>query len=183
MTARFPLPLQAELQDDGKKWRLLAPFSFLDPAQGWLDVPAGFVTDFASTRPLRTIAVCGFLLAQLLTLLPWPWLSPAALLVGVCALILYAAVVGYGHPAAALHDWLYATGQLPRAAADAAFRQALLACGVARWRSWLMWAGVRLGGARRYRPREVEPDPPLPQPPELNKPPRKRFFYAWRSAK
>lgn len=181
MTDRFPQPLQVELQ--AKKWRLLASFSFLDPAQGWIDVPAGFVTDFASTRLLRTIAVCGLIFAALLALLPWPWLSHAAHLVGLCALILYAAVVGYGHPAAALHDWLYASGALPRKAADEAFRQALRASGVARWRSWLMWAGVRLGGARRYRPRKAEPDPPIPAPPELNKPPRRRFFYARRSAK
>lgn len=183
MTHRLPQPLQAELQSDGKKWRLLAPFSFLDPAHGWLDVPSGFVTDFASTRPLRTIAVTGFVLALLLAVLPWPWLSHAAHLVGVAALVLYAAVVGYGHPAAALHDWLYATAMLPRADADRAFRQALRSCGVARWRSWLMWAGVRLGGARRYRPAARELVPPIPPPPELNKPPRKRFFYAWRSAK
>lgn len=151
MTDRFPLPLQAEHLSDGKKWRLLAPFSFLDSAQGRLLVPAHFVTDFASTRPVRTIALAGLLLALLLAVLPWPWLSQAAHLVGLCALALYAAVVGYGHPAAALHDWLYASGHLPRVAADAVFRRALRSCGVARWRAWLMWAGVRLGGAWRYR--------------------------------
>lgn len=54
-------------------------------------------------------------------------------------------------PAAALHDWLYATHEEPdRAVADALLREAALACGVPAWRSWLLHAGVRLGGASHW---------------------------------
>lgn len=57
----------------------------------------------------------------------------------------------YGHAAAVLHDFLYGTGRLPREAADRVFLNALRSSGIARWRAWLMWAGVRVGGASRYR--------------------------------
>lgn len=57
----------------------------------------------------------------------------------------------YGHAAAVLHDWLYRAGTLNRADADRVFLNALRSSGIARWRSWLMWAGVRIGGASRYR--------------------------------
>lgn len=56
----------------------------------------------------------------------------------------------YGHAAAVLHDYLYATGALSRREADQVFRNALRSSGIARWRAWLMWAGVRAGGANRY---------------------------------
>lgn len=57
----------------------------------------------------------------------------------------------YGHAAAVLHDWLYGAGKLSREAADRVFLNALRSSGIARWRAWLMWAGVRVGGASRYR--------------------------------
>lgn len=57
---RFPNPLQVELQPDRKTWRLLAPFSYLDPDHGRIDVPAGAVTDFASVpRWPLTFAMLG----------------------------------------------------------------------------------------------------------------------------
>lgn len=114
---RFPLPLQVELQPD-RKWRLLAPFLYLDPELGPQEAPAGFATDFASVpREPLTFALIG----------------------------------GYGHAAAVIHDWLYRSGQLSRRDADAVFCRALRSSGIARWRAWLMYAGVRLGGAPHYR--------------------------------
>lgn len=56
----------------------------------------------------------------------------------------------YGNAAAVLHDWLYSSGQLSREAADRVFLNALRSSGIARWRAYLMWAGVRIGGASRY---------------------------------
>jgi hypothetical protein len=58
---------------------------------------------------------------------------------------------GIGHAAAVIHDWLYCCHRLTRARADAVFYEALLALGVPRWRAWLMWAGVRIGGAHPWR--------------------------------
>ncbi|WP_417480475.1 DUF1353 domain-containing protein [Maricaulis maris] len=114
---RFPNLLQAELLPDRTTWRLLAPFSYLDPDHELIEVPAGFETDFASVPR-------------------WP--------------LTFALLGQYGHAAAVLHDYLYATGALSRRKADQVFRNALRSSGIARWRAWLMWAGVRVGGAKRY---------------------------------
>lgn len=54
---------------------------------------------------------------------------------------------GLAHAAAVVHDWLYTTHQTDRATADSVFREACQACGVSRWRAYLMWLGVRAGGA------------------------------------
>lgn len=64
-------------------------------------------------------------------------------------------------PAALVHDLLYDYPRgLTRAEADALFYDVLHARGVSRWRSWLLWAGVRAFGASLWGP---EPgDPPHP---------------------
>jgi len=115
---RFPNPLQAELLPDRKTWRLLAPFSYLDPDHGPIEVPTGFETDFASVPR-------------------WP--------------LTFALLGQYGHAAAVLHDSLYRAGKLSRTDADRVFLNALRSSGIARWRAYLMWAGVRIGGAHRYQ--------------------------------
>ena len=66
--------------------------------------------------------------------------------------VIFDLVGAYGHAAATLHDWLYSSGLVPRSSADRIFREALRTTGIARWRAWLMWAGVRLGGSSHYRP-------------------------------
>ena len=61
-----------------------------------------------------------------------------------------------GHPAgryaqaAVLHDYLYRTGALSRARCDELFREAMEVLGVPWHQRWLMWAGVRVGGALAY---------------------------------
>lgn len=57
---------------------------------------------------------------------------------------------GMGHAAAVLHDWLYTTHEVPRDVADAIFREALVLCGVSKWQAYLMWLGVRVGGASSW---------------------------------
>lgn len=52
--------------------------------------------------------------------------------------------------AAVLHDFLYRGALLPREQADRVFFNALRSSGIARWRAWLMFLGVRLFGASRY---------------------------------
>lgn len=155
---RFPMPLQVEQLDDGT-WRLLAPFLYQDPGRGLIQVPDRFDTDFASVRPLRNLAVIllGVSLAVggLGLLLDWPILAMLGATLGACgfgALLLYAAVVGYGNGPAVIHDYLYATANLSRRQSDEVFYNALRSSGVARWRAWLMWAGVRIGGHWRYGP-------------------------------
>ena len=52
----------------------------------------------------------------------------------------------YGQAASVIHDYLYSTGCLARSDADRVFYNALRASGIARWRAWLLWVGVRIGG-------------------------------------
>ena len=55
-----------------------------------------------------------------------------------------------GQETAVIHDFLYTTHQVDRAKADAVLREALVAGSEPRWRAWLMWLGVRIGGAKPY---------------------------------
>lgn len=57
----------------------------------------------------------------------------------------------YGHQAAVIHDWVYASKIFDRKTADNIFKDALRSSGIARWRAWIMWAGVRVGGSNRYK--------------------------------
>lgn len=106
------------------KWThtLLADLVLADDEQGVITVPAGFTTDFASIKVLHN----AFLF------------------------VLFALVSGYGNYAATVHDFIYSHGQVSRKEADLILYRALRAEGVARWRSWLFYAGVRLGGAKNY---------------------------------
>jgi len=111
-------------EQDGKWDRtLLADLSLQDDDHGLITVPAGFRTDFASIQFLHNIFL----------------------------FVLYALLAGYGNYAATVHDWLYTSGPLTRKQADAVLYRGLRAEGVARWRAWLFWAGVRIGGGKRYK--------------------------------
>ena len=119
--SRFTTTLKTE-QTDRRTYKLLDDLVLADDYQRTIIVPAGFVTDFASIQVLHN----AFLF------------------------VLFALVSGYGNYAATVHDFLYSYGQVTRKEADAVLYRALRAEGVARWRAWLMWAGVRIGGAKHY---------------------------------
>ncbi|PUA19564.1 DUF1353 domain-containing protein [Glaciimonas sp. PCH181] len=54
--------------------------------------------------------------------------------------------------AAALHDFLYSTHPVTRSVADAVLKEASAVTGVPVWRRWLMYIGVRIGGASHWDP-------------------------------
>ncbi len=120
--SRFITTLKTD-QTDRRTYKLLDDLVLADDDQRTIIVPAGFVTDFASIQVLHN----AFLF------------------------VLFALVSGYGNYAATVHDFLYSEGQVSRKEADAVLFRALRAEGVARWRAWLMWAGVRIGGAKHYK--------------------------------
>ena len=119
--SRFATTLKTEQVG---KWThiLLDDLVLADDDQQVITVPAGFTTDFASIKVLHN----AFLF------------------------VLFALVCGYGNYAATVHDWLYTCAQISRKDADAVLYRALRAEGVARWRAWLFWVGVRIGGAKQY---------------------------------
>lgn len=59
------------------------------------------------------------------------------------------------HAAAVLHDYLYRvpTERVTRAQADAVLREAMIATRVPAWRRWMIYTGVRLGGASHFKKR------------------------------
>ena len=109
---------------------LLAYLTLMDDEVGTIIVPSGFQTDFASILVLHNV-----------------FLFP-----------LFALIAGYGNYAATVHDWLYTTGKVTREQADAVLYRALRAEGVAAWRAWLFWAGVRIGGASKYNKSSAIPE-------------------------
>ena len=119
--SRFVTTLKTE-QTDRRTYMLLDDLVLADDDERTITVPAGFVTDFASIKVLHN----AFLF------------------------VLFALVSGYGNYAATVHDWLYEHGSLTRKEADAVLYRALRAEGVARWRAWLFWAGVRICCAKQY---------------------------------
>lgn len=119
--SRFVTTLKTD-QIDRRTFTLLTDLVLADEDERVITVPAGYTTDFASIKVLHN----AFLF------------------------VLFALVSGYGNYAATVHDWLYEHGSLSRKQADAVLYRALRAEGVARWRAWLFWAGVRLGGAKQY---------------------------------
>jgi len=61
--------------------------------------------------------------------------------------------------AAVLHDFLYSSGLVPRAVADAIFREAMESMGLGWIHRNSMWAGVRVFGGSHYKPQlEVPAD-------------------------
>lgn len=64
---------------------------------------------------------------------------------------LYAILGGHADDAAVVHDFLYSTHLVDRATADAVLYEACFCSGVAHWRAWCLWAGVRIGGASHWQ--------------------------------
>lgn len=62
----------------------------------------------------------------------------------------YLAAGNVAKKAAVVHDFLYTDGRLPRAECDMIFLEAAKATGVPWWQRWMMWAGIRIGGASHY---------------------------------
>ncbi|MFM7102182.1 MAG: DUF1353 domain-containing protein [Verrucomicrobiota bacterium] len=53
-------------------------------------------------------------------------------------------------PAAVVHDYLYRTGEVPRAVADAVFVEAMAVCGTGWFARTVIWASVRTFGWLGY---------------------------------
>jgi len=111
---------------------LLADFSWNDAVLGKITAKKSFQTNYASIDVLHNI-----------------WLF-----------VFYALLANYGDKAATIHDWLYSgygiekedgTIYYPtRLECDQALYRALRDEGVARWRAWIFYAGVRIGGESAF---------------------------------
>lgn len=70
--------------------------------------------------------------------------------------VVYLLVGGRGDEAAVIHDFLYTEQPCTRKQADDVFYEALLTMGVPRWQAWMMWCGVRAGGASHWKTRPLK---------------------------
>ena len=117
MKSEFLTKLEVE-KLKGNNWQVLSALKFQSrKLNKVVEVPAGFVTDFASV----------------------PRLPIVYLLAGDTA-----------HEAAVVHDYLYQMHLVGKAKADAVFLEAMRASGVPKFRRWLMYMGVKVGGFSAY---------------------------------
>nr|WP_314583839.1 hypothetical protein [uncultured Pseudomonas sp.] len=149
---RYPLMRQTARWE----WQLGEAVTFNDPEVGPITVPAGYRSDLASIRILREVfrwfVIVGLLLAALSLLLDVPLaLAVAACVLAALAILLYAAIAGYGNRMGAVHDFLYGQAKFPKAVCDQVlWRMARTGEGMARWRAAIFYLGPVLGGARYY---------------------------------
>lgn len=138
----------------GRKWKLKRSFKYRVGSRynkDVISVPAGFVTDFASTDILQWLAVSlTIIYAGLVWFVSIPaWVGTiflAAILAGLL-------ITPYGKPgkAAVLHDYLYHTKQVSRAMADLIFYEAMRVNKTKAWKAWLMYKGVHWFGFMSWR--------------------------------
>lgn len=115
-------PLRVEYLD-GRRWLLLEPFAYFDATWGFIDVPLGFTTDFASIPRML-----------------WPLLPPTGAY-GKAAVV---------HDWLYRQHQIGGT-RITRREADRIFRDAMADLGV-RWSlRWLMWSAVRSAGWAAWR--------------------------------
>jgi hypothetical protein len=130
-----------------REYLIGSDFQYRDSVFGIITARKGFSTNYASIDVLHNI-----------------WLF-----------IFYALLASYGDKGATIHDWIYSgygiikadgTTYYPtRKECDDILYRALRAEGLARWRAYIFYAGVRLGGSGAYTagpalftPTPVEPN-------------------------
>ncbi len=117
-------------QIDRRLYMMLSDFHAVDELFGTITVQKGFRTNFASIDIFHNI-----------------WLF-----------VFYALLVEYGDKSATVHDWLYSGYGIgdsviyypTRKECDQIMYRLLRAEGVARWRAWMFYIGVRVGGRSHY---------------------------------
>ncbi len=121
---KFEFALDVRALDNGRDWLVLEDFYYDTdiPIKGYrVDVPKGFVTDFASI-PRVLWSVVG---------------APAE--------------GKYRKAAVIHDYLYRTPGKATRAQADAVLNEAMIVCGVGRWTRWTIYAGVRVGGSGSYK--------------------------------
>ena len=64
--------------------------------------------------------------------------------------IIYAMIGDEAHEAATIHDWLYYSAITTRDIADKVLREAILLCGMPKWKAEAFYYGVRVGGWKAW---------------------------------
>lgn len=129
----FVTPLRVEEVDEfGGLWELLQPLAYDSDLLGRIEVPAGFVTDFASVPRLPVI-----------------YLTEGGK--GNKAAVVHDYLYTVGS----------ATGKVTRLQADQVLREALLASGYSAATAGVFYAAVRVGGGSHWKAPNVPQDAPV----------------------
>ncbi len=140
LEAAFLTPLRVE-ETGVDEWRLIEPLVYSSPLLDvTVTIPAGWITDFESV----------------------PRWIPLA----------YAVLYGIAHAPAVIHDWAYTYAgfrrgafvrSVTRAEADGLIYEAMRTPRrphpeneVPRWKAWIIWIGLRVGGWITWRDRRKE---------------------------
>nr|WP_288358007.1 hypothetical protein [uncultured Pseudomonas sp.] len=149
---RYPLMRQTSRWE----WEVAEVFSFHDPVLGVITCPAPTHTDLATIRFLREVFRWGCILALVFAVFTAAFGLPLVLaavtgVIAFLAILLYAAIAGYGNRMSAMHDYLYRCRLFPQEVCDQVFwRMARTGEGMARPRAAVFYLGPVLGGRRRY---------------------------------
>lgn len=121
---RLLTPLRLELENDGKRWRLIERFSVYTNQFGekkvWFEVPEGFMTDFSSIPKI------------FIPFLEWR---------------------DKFNKASVVHDFLYHTKQFDRKTSDKIFLELQIALGINKYKAYTFYLTVRLFGWLYWRKR------------------------------
>lgn len=116
----FLTPLVVEVMPSGKTFRLHHEFTYHWRPDSWdirITVPIGFLTDFASIPRFARVII---------------------------------PKLGRYNKAAVIHDAIYKDifpgRRFTRKEADICFLEGMTELGVVKWKRWVMWAAVRVGG-------------------------------------
>lgn len=124
----FLTPLVVEVMPSGKTFKVAREFTYVWRRAFPIHVKVGFVTDFASIPRFARIII---------------------------------PKLGKYTKASVIHDFLYQRGSIPdspkdsnpRKTADVIFRDGMRDLGVVKWKRWVMWAAVRVGGHFAWKKR------------------------------
>lgn len=152
VTNRFLSVPQFESLSDGVRFRVCKTFTYVDTDGRCIDIPEGFVTDFASVPPLARFAAFILALCYFIARL-FPQTGTFATIIGVISwwIILIAEWLENSatDAIASVHDFIYATRCRPRWKADFILFKGMKAINSPRSRfakRFFFWLNVRLFG-------------------------------------
>jgi len=158
----FKTPLITEIMPSGKRFRLHYPFTYLWKREGIdIHVGAGFVTDLASIPVVILLAVAAACLIVSHYVEAVAWLFWVGFVIVVLAVVIQK--LGRQNKAAVIHDAIYQDVvpgfRFTRAEADLVFLDGMKDAGVGKFRRYVMYYAVRLGGFFSWKRRSFKKVP------------------------
>jgi len=158
----FKTPLVLEVMSSGKKFKLHYPFTYLWQRENiTIHVGAEFITDLASIPVVILLAVAAVCLIVSHYVDAVAWLFWVGFVIVVLAVLIQK--LGRQNKAAVIHDAIYQNVvpgfRFTRAEADLVFLDGMKDAGVGRFKRYVMYSCVRLGGFFSWKRRPLKTPP------------------------